>query len=99
MQVNQIYYLIDGETINVYDIITKYKQAKETIKELQQKIEKRNNNSARLFGEIESYIKNIRKEYTEQIEKIENENRELKGEEIKRRRGRPRKLKITVEQN
>ena len=53
MQVNQIYYLIDGEAINVYDIITKYKQSLETIKELQQKIEKRNNNSARLFGEIE----------------------------------------------
>ncbi len=99
MQVNQIFYMIDGETINVYDIITKYKQAKETIKELEQKIEKRNNNSARLFGEIETYIKNIKKEYTEQIEKLDNENRELKGEEIKRRRGRPRKLKITVEQN
>ena len=97
MQVKDIYYLIDGEVINVYDIITKYKQAKETIKELQQKIEKRNNNSARLFGEIESYIKNIRKEYTEQIDKLDNENRELKGEEPKRRKGRPRKIKITVE--
>jgi Skp family chaperone for outer membrane proteins len=91
--------MIDEEIINVYDIITKYKQAKETIKELEQKIEKRNNNSARLFGEIESYIKNIKKEYTEQIDKLDNENRELKGEEPKRRRGRPRNLKIIVEQN
>ena len=80
MQVKDIYYLIEGDLINVYDIITKYKQAKETIKELEQKIEKRNNNSARLFGEIESYIKNIKKEYTEQIDKLDNENRELKGE-------------------